>query len=436
LINVPPRHMKSLLVSVLFPAWVWANAPERRFLSASHSRELAERDSLKMRRLVSSDWYRRRYGKRFRLSGDQNEKGRFENDRTGARIATSVGGGTGEGGDLIIIDDIHRIDDAYSEAALESACEWFGSTISTRENDPASGAIIAVGQRLHESDIFGYLLADDWTHVCLPAEYDPEHLYLCPDDPRREPGELLWPHRFDRAHVEALKRRLGPYGAAGLLQQLPAPASGGMFERKWWNYYNPNGELPSFDKIIQSWDLPFSDKPGSSFAVGQVWGRAGANFYLLRQVRKRMQTPQTLNEIRRLTAWVEERFPRHRAHAKLIEEAAGGHAVIQTLRHEIPGITPVKPDGTKIARADAIAHLIEPNVYLPGARAARGEGCDRVRTPSFAQELINEAAAFPNGRYDDQVDAMAHALRYLNGRRGLKLYSWTPPSRGVSLGHW
>jgi hypothetical protein len=200
-----------------------------------------------------------RWGGQVRLSGDQNAKDRFENERSGGRIATGVGGAkTGEGGDIVIIDDAHKIEEARSPVMRRRTIDWYDQTISTRLNDPRTGAIVVIGQRLHEEDLFGHLLASgEWEHLCLPAEYEPEHPHLWAADPRLEAGELLWPARFGPRELAELKRQLGSYGAAGQLQQRPAPAGGGIFQRKWWRCYEPTA-LPRFERIVQSWDLTFA----------------------------------------------------------------------------------------------------------------------------------------------------------------------------------
>ena len=273
MINLPPRHLKSTLVSVLFPAWLWITYPHLRLLCASYGIDLSTRDNLRARRLVESAWYQERYGRRVRLASDQNRKTRFETDEGGARYATSVGGAaTGEGGDLLILDDPHKVDEASSAAARETALEWYDTVFATRLNDPATGSIIVIGQRVHEHDLFGHLLEiGGFDHVCLPAEFDPTHPFLWPNDPRTQEGELLCPERFGPNEIADLKRHLGSYGTACQLQQLPAPAHGGIFQRHWWNWYDPNEKLPAFDEILQSWDLTFTGNPSSDFVVGQVW---------------------------------------------------------------------------------------------------------------------------------------------------------------------
>jgi len=420
LINVPPRHMKSLLVSVFWPAWEWIVHPERRWLYSSYASSLSIRDSIKCRRLIDSPWYQRLWGDRFRLTGDQNTKTRFDNDKSGYRIATSVGGAaTGEGGDRIVCDDPHNVQEAESDSIRKSTLDWFDVTMSTRVNDPKTAAKVVVMQRCHQRDLSGHLLEQGgWEHLCLPAEYEgPTRVTSIGfSDPRTEPGELLWPDRFGPIEIANLKISLGSYAAAGQLQQRPSPAGGGIFKRHWFRYYQPRGanlppvivrmpdgtqisivaiEAPrNVDEQIQSWDCAFKDLETSDYVVGQVWARLGASFLLGDQVRGRWDCPATVKAVRELT----QKWPG--TIAKLIEDKANGSAVIQMLAHEIPGLLPVNPSGGKIARAQAISPLVEAgNVYLPHPDSA-----------PWVNELIEECAAFPNGAHDDQVDAMTQAL--------------------------
>ena len=174
LINVPPRHMKSLLVSVLWPAWEWIVHPERRWLCSSYAASLSIRDSTKCRRLIESPWYRRFWEDRFALTTDQNTKSRFDNDRSGYRIATSVGGAaTGEGGDRIVCDDPHNVQEAESDSIRNGTTSWYDVVMSTRVNDPRTAAKVVVMQRCHQRDLSGHLLAQGgWDLLCLPAEYE------------------------------------------------------------------------------------------------------------------------------------------------------------------------------------------------------------------------------------------------------------------------
>ena len=415
LINTPPRHGKSSLCSVIWLAWAWLVDPSLRLLTASYAMPLALRDANRSRRLIESTWYRDRWGDCFKLMSDQNAKGRFENDRTGLRIATSVGGSaTGEGGDIILIDDPHKLEDAFSAAARQTAIDWYSSTISSRLNDQRTGRIVVIGQRIHEHDLSGHLIeSGDYEHICLPAEYEPTHPFLWPDDPRTEPDELLWPQRIGPTELERLKRSLGPYAVAGQLQQRPAPADGGVFNPTWWQYYDPNSRLPRFDEIVASCDLAFTGGPQSDYVVLQLWGVLGVEKYLLQQVRARMSFVQTLDEIEQLVASAKATY--RRPTTTLIEHAANGAAAHNVLRKRISSLILRPPDGNKLQRAHAVApQLAAGNVFVPGFKDPVNGSFDRSKTPAWVQDLIHECASFPRAANDDQVDALAQALAWID----------------------
>ncbi len=255
LINVPPRHMKSLLVSVFWPAWEWILFPERRWLYSSYAAQLSIRDSVKCRRLIESPWYQKNWGKVFALTSDQNTKGRFDNNRSGYRLATSVGGAaTGEGGDRIVCDDPHNVQEAESDAIRKATVDWWDVVISTRVNDPKTAVKLVVMQRCHQQDLSGHLLEQGgWEHLCLPAEYEgPGRVTSIGwSDPRTVHGELLWPERFGPNEIESLKISLGSYAAAGQLQQRPSPSGGGLIKRHWFRYWQPRGaNLPPVPVLV------------------------------------------------------------------------------------------------------------------------------------------------------------------------------------------
>lgn len=401
LITIPPRHMKSLAVSVFWPCWEWIRNPQRRWLYTSYAEGLSIRDSLRCRRLIQSPWYQTCFGDRFALTGDQNEKHRFETNKGGCRIASSVGGSnTGEGGDRIICDDPHNVQEAESSVIRQSACDWWDRVMSTRLNDPKTGAKVIIMQRVHEADLAGHVLEQGgYEHLCLPAEYDGGHRItgIGWEDPRKEPGELLWPAQFGATQLAELKLRLGSYATAAQLQQRPSPADGGILKRSWWHYYEERPDLNGCDEILQSWDLAFKDSNNGSYVVGQVWGRWGPQMVLLDQVRARMSFPETLAAFRDLTA----RWPM--AGAKLVEDKANGPALIATLKQEIPGIVAIQPDGTKEARAHSVSPWIESgDVVLPHPSLA-----------PWIEDFVEECSVFPKGAHDDQVDCCTQALKAL-----------------------
>lgn len=400
IINVPPRHMKSLLVSVFWPTWEWTQYPSRRFLTASYAQNLSTRDAVKSRRILLSPWYQERWGSVFSLTGDQNEKMRYENDQAGYRIATSVGGtATGEGGDRLVLDDPHKAGEILSTTIRETDIDWLRETWSTRLNDPKNGAEVIVMQRLHERDATGYLLAEvgGYEHLCLPAQFEPARratTVLGWSDPRQVEGELLWGDRYDAEALEKLSRALGSYGVAGQLQQRPSPAGGGIVKGAW---FKDHTEAPvRFDEILQSWDMAFKKTDGGSYVAGQVWGRTGANKYLLARVHQRLSFPDTKRALRQMTTdWPQARL-------KLVEDKANGPAIIDELRDEIPGLVPVQVDGSKEARMHAVSPDIEAgNVHLP-----------HPDTAPWVREFVGNIESFPRGENDDG-DAMSQALQRL-----------------------
>lgn len=433
IINIPPRCMKSLLVCVFWPTWVWTFRPESRWVFASYSDRLTIRDSLKCRRIIDSPWYQRNFGHVFRLAGDQNQKARFENNKTGHRLAVGVGGGAlGEGGDFLVGDDLLKASESYSAPVRETTNTFWDETMSTRGNDPNTVVKVVIMQRLHEQDPTGYLLekmktgGQHYEYLCLPMEYEETDRVTSIGwrDPRTEPGQLLWPERFGKEAVADLKAGLGSYGTAGQLQQRPSPAEGGIFKRHQWRYWKPTGiDLPpvavkladgsimeieavtlpgKFDEMLQSWDCSFKDTKTSDFVAGQVYGRVGANKYLLDYYKKRTDITGTMSAIE---AW-DKQYPK--AITKLIEDKANGSAVIQILGRKVAGLIPVEPEGGKISRAYAAQPEVEAgNYYLP-----------HPALKAWVSEFIESCAGFPNAAHDDDVDAFTQAAIRMSLRAG------------------
>lgn len=448
IINIPPRFMKSLLVSVFFPSWAWTQDPGARFIYGSYHEKLSIRDSVKTRRIVESTWYQEQWGHRVQLVSDQNEKRRFDNDRGGFRIASSVGGGnTGEGGDFVIADDPHNAKEQWSEAARQTVAEWWDDVMTSRGGRLAVPRRIIVMQRLHQQDLVGHVLDErpnQYVLLRLPMEYEPKALVQgtprrspLPDpDPRTEPNELLWEERFPASEVAKLKGGMSAYAIAGQYQQRPAPAEGGIFKREHWRFWQPRGEdlgdvvlrmgdgrvvritpvaLPEhFEMTGQSWDMTFKAKRTSDFVAGHVWSRLRANAYLRARRNERLDFPATVRAVREMSQdWPE-------AGKKWVEDAANGPAVIQTLRGEIPGMIAVRAEGDKVARAHSVTYLHEgTNLYLP-----------HPALHPWVWDVIEQFAAFPNGANDDDVDAGVQALRQLfrlelAPRRGLGSTQYT-----------
>ncbi|MDQ3095792.1 MAG: phage terminase large subunit, partial [Actinomycetota bacterium] len=228
-----------------------------------------------------------------------------------------------------------------------------------------------------------------WTVLHLPALNDD--------------GTALWPERFSTAELTETKAEIGSRNWEALYQGRPSPSEGGLLKREWWKFYR---EAPTvFDRLLTSWDMTFKETKEGSYVVGQVWGQREANYYLLDQMRARMDFPEAVFAVRALAA----KWPAVREH--VVEDKANGPAVIATLRNKIAGMIPVNPEGGKEARANAVSPMIEAgNVYLP----------DPLTAP-WIHDFIEECAAFPMGANDDQVDAMSQALVRLRPRRKVTL---------------
>jgi predicted phage terminase large subunit-like protein len=394
IVNMPPGTSKSLIVSVFWPAWEWATQSHLRYLTASYSDDLTIRDNMRMRDIVTSPWFQEYFP--LALRSDQNAKTRMDTTTGGWRIATSVGGkGTGYHPDRIIIDDPINPKEALSDASRETANTWYDATISNR--GLARGArIVLIMQRLHIDDLAGHLIKRGGFHlVRWPMRYDAK--IATDDDERTEHGALLWPALFNEEMVAAQEIVYGGYNTAGQYQQWPIPLGGTMVQRDWFKFYK---ELP-FQPTdwLQSWDCNFKNTEDNDFVCGGVWCRKGQNKYLVHRLNKQLSFPGTLDAIRKMT----EDYPQ--ATLKLIEEAANGYAVIQSLQDEIDGIVPVKPMGSKAARLAAASPTIESgHCFLPDPSIA-----------PWVEDFLTEVTSFPRHPHDDQVDMMSQALnRYRN----------------------
>jgi len=441
-INIPPRYMKSLAVSVFWPVWIWTRKPSMRFLTASYGDDLATRDAVKSRRLIQSGWFAARFSDIFQLTGDQNQKTRYENDRTGYRIATSVGGtATGEGGDVVIIDDPHKADEVMSDALRGKVLNWHDSVISSRFNDPATGVEVIIMQRLHEQDLTGYLLErGGWDHLCLPAEYEPKHPFVWPEDRRKKQGQLLWPERFGPKEMKRLKADMGSeYTIAGQLQQRPAPREGAMLKRADWRYYDPElsfyaarrtfdadqvRELASrvgpFEYCVHSWDTSVKDRAHSDFVSGGVWGCRGAHRYLLRLWHGRAGLNATTEAMLEMSMWATALWP-DIPQFIVIENSANGPDAAATIREKVQGVVLANAKGSKEVRAEsAEPALVGHNCFLPGYANDDGSNYG-ARTPASVQAFVEELAVFNLGAHDDQVDMWSSMVIWSRNRGGVTM---------------
>ena len=450
LVNVPPGHAKSVLLSVLWPAWIWTWWPKCQFLFGSYGHDIAQRDSVRCRAVIESEWYRETFSRPagWTLRHDQNAKDWFVNTEGGERYATGIGG-LGRRAHIIGIDDPLNAEERHSKAARERVNDWIGTTLSQRLVDPVTGRVAMIMQRLHEEDPSGFVLsAPGWEHLMLPAEFDPErcavthhevekrngHVEIVRQefwrDPRTERGELLFPVKFPREVLERFKlpNSLGAQGFATLQQQNPHPEEGGLFKLLDWRFWKPDlaqrqrydyqdhsvrprgcvpaDEFPAqalnlddLDDLIISVDgAGGSETKGGSFNTIHVWASKGSRRCLVYRVHRRMDFTDTVDELLRVI----DLFPD--ARRKLIEAKASGSSIISTLekKHGVTGLEPVNPGKqSKIERA----HAMQP--YHTGHNVELPEGAP------WLEEYIGEHAAFPNGAHDDDVDAQSQGLQGL-----------------------
>lgn len=444
---VPPGSMKSLTASVFWPAWEWTTSPGVRYITGSYDLDLATDFAVKSRDLIRSRWYQDLWGHVFQMKGDRNLKQSYANDRGGERFATSpTAGATGRHGDRILIDDPIRAADADAAAAtkLDQANAWYDGTLATRAADPKAYAEVIIMQRLAKGDLAQHVLSfEDWTILCLPERYESKHPHRTPaqrrlpsgrrllGDIRTEDGQLLWPERIGELENQVRAARLSAHRAAGQLQQRPSAREGAIIKRALWRYYDPamleDGEtqrLPAFQAVVCSWDTSMKDKASSDPVAGTCWGVAGGRRYLLATSVGQRSLSGAKQAMKEMRSWAMSRWPRAQ-HWLLIENTANGPEIIAQLKREIPGVIATKPAVSadqKAAKKTIRAEACEPDfesgsVLIAGAPTAELDSYDGALTPAWAQEVIEQAAEFPNGQHDDIVDSLTQGLNWIRARQ-------------------
>jgi predicted phage terminase large subunit-like protein len=447
IVNVPPRTAKTALIGVAWPLWTWiqdehtdTNGPGAQFLFASYSYDLSVKSAEKSRRLLFSKWFQESFGDKFSILADSNRKDDFTNDFNGTRLSTSVSGTlTGLGGSIVVCDDPNSALDADSKAVRESTNLWWDEALSTRLNNPKTGAFVVVQQRLHMEDITGHILehsSENWTHLCFPMRFDSGRAAAA--DIRTEDGELLWPERFGEQEVSELEKRLGTVGTAGQLQQIPQNRSSSIVSPDMWVDW-PHRHTPGLDYIIASLDTGMTEKEQSDNSALVVLGSFQAGGSIIGDETKgydfiagagtfndegdgRVEVPASIPKIMLLNAWqaklgvpelarrVIETCLKFKVNVLVIENKAHGFAVIQTLREIIAqkpfSIVMFDPRkyGDKTARLYSVQHLFsEGLIYAPTEKA-------------WADMVIQDVAAFPRGAHDDLTDALSQGLHHMRQR--------------------
>lgn len=404
IITMPPRSLKSICVSVAFPAWLMGHDPTIRIIGVSYSSDLSNKHARDCRAVMTSPWYREVFP-RTRINPRKRAENDFETTARGFRLATSIEGTlTGRGGQLIVADDLLKPADALSAKHRETVKQWLDGTMLSRLDDKKTGAIILVMQRLHVDDPVGYLLEKGgWVHLNLAAIAEQDEHYVLPDGRafQRKCGEPLHATHEPLAVLEAMRASVGEYIFSAQYQQRPVPEHGNLIRQAWLQSYV---DLPpaggSDDRIVQSWDVAMTTGTGSDWSVCTTWAVRGETYYLLDVHRERMAFPT-------LKRRVQELKRQFGADDVLIEDATIGTGLIQQLKDE--GVIypiAIKPVGAKSERMAAQSAVIEAGrVFLP------------VHAP-WKDALWSELAAFPLGKHDDQVDSISQFLGWVTTRFG------------------
>jgi len=399
LCNIPPGAMKSLLISVFWPAWEWGplGRPSTRYMAAAHELTIAIRDARRMRLLVESEWFQARWPIVF--AADQNQKTRFENDQRGFRLARAITSLTGERADRLILDDPHSVETAESDTERESAVRNFREAANSRLTNPAKSAIIVVMQRLHQGDISGEIIEriGGYQHLCLPMEFEPDRRCVTSifEDPRTEPGELLFPARFPPEVIERDRPIYGDYAWAGQMQQRPAPRDAGMFRTGRIQLVEA---APLCTEWVRGWDFAGTAEKRSDWTVGVLMGKFEGGYVIADVVRKQL-TPNDVRKLVKATAELDGKAVRIRGPQ---DPGQAGKAQALDFTTMLDGwpvkFTPVT--GEKEMRAEPFSAQME---------AGRVHMVIAPWNTAYTAEL----GMFPAGRHDDQVDASSEAYNAL-----------------------
>ena len=404
ILGAPPQHGKSDIVSRYLPAYFFGKYPDMRVAGLSYGKDLASDMNRDVQRIMMSEEYKALFpesclnAKRVvtvEIEAKRNSETFEIVGRKGAYISQGIGGPlTGKKVDLGIIDDpIKNAKEALSPVTKKATWNWYISTFKTRLSKNSGEIIMAT--RWATDDLSGRVIdsSDKAKVLAFPAI--------------NERGEALVPELHPIDSLLEKKALFGDYFWSAMYQQKPKPGDGQIFHEEFARYYLPKDLPDTFDEVIHSWDMTFKDSDGTDYVVGQVWGKKGANAYLLYQIRKRMSFTETLKAVKLLA----EKYPQ--ARRKLVEDKANGPAVIDTLKTTVSGLVPIEPDGSKIARAHACTAEWEAgNVWLPHKDIA-----------PWVTETVEEITTFPFAGHDDTVDAMTQALRYLYQKKGGGFFS-------------
>jgi predicted phage terminase large subunit-like protein len=401
IITLPPRSLKSHIASVSFPAWVLGRDPTKKIVCASYASSLSEDFSRQTRLLMLTSWYHHTFPWT-KLAPGKTGVDEFHTTKKGRRIATSVGGTlTGKGGDILIIDDPLKAEDAHSEAKREACQEWFKGTVSSRLNDPKSGAIIVVAQRLHVDDLVGRLIeTGDWEHLNLPAVATEHQVLLLADGVtwERNVGDLLHEERIGKEELARIKKELGSAAYQAQYQQAPTLPGGNIIKLNWFKTYEGKPNPSAYEAVVQSWDTASVPGIDNDFSVCSTWGLINDTSDLLDVHRAQYDYP----DLRRVAQKLRQKW---KPKLIVVEKAGVGIALgNELLRDGLKDVQALPAVGDKIQRMSVQCAKIESGfVRLP-------------KSAPWLNTYLKELGEFPNGKYFDQVDSTSQFLRTLELR--------------------
>jgi predicted phage terminase large subunit-like protein len=431
IVEMPPRYGKSELTSRRLPALLHGLYPDDEILAASYNSELASDMTVDVQRIMDRPDYAEIFPYvRITPAGTMSKYARTRNEHElipvqrpdrywhyprGSYRSAGIGGSfTGRGANWVLIDDpFKNRQEADSKAERDRVFKFYNSALRTRLEK--EGSVLITMTRWHSDDLVGRLMklaksdpmADQFTLLSLPAiREETSHEY-----DMRKPGEPLWPAKYTLDELMRTKASIGSREFASLYQQSPVADGGNLIRANWIKWYH--ALPPKFDQVIQSWDFKVKKTETGSYICGQVWGRIKADFYLIHQVRGRWDFPMACNKLLE----VSRMYPR--AGKKVIEAKATGPAVMETLKHMVPGLVECTPTTDKVSRLNAVSYLYEGgNVYYPSDIIA-----------PWINDHVIELTEFPSSAYDDQVDCASQALDVL--RSGT---TWFAPISGHGSG--
>lgn len=397
IINMPPRYLKSLTVSVALPAFLLGHDSRKKIFGISYGADLSAKHAADFRAIVESEWYRNAFpGMRIARMADSDV---FTTKR-GFRRSTSVSAAlTGLGGEMIILDDPQKPVDAQSDTLRHSLNQWFTNTLLSRLDDKAKGIIILVMQRVHLHDLTGFLLdsSSDWTVLSLPAIAESDERIATGDGEyyERRAEEALHPQYESLATLKKLRTEMGSEIFAAQYQQSPVPSGGAMVKREWLRYYDQAPPRTSSMRVIQSWDCAAKDGGENDWSVCTTWLVVDKrDYYLLDLTRGRYQYPR----LRETALALAKKYD---PTAILIEDTSAGIALAQELkqigRHRVKAV-PVERDK-------------QTRLYVQTAKFEAGL-VHFLRNAPYLPELEAELLSFPQGKFDDQVDSITQALAW------------------------